>query len=183
MKTIAQCHLLKAVSHEGHSTRGYCSVQNRADRYAICLSNVALFLCSHPKTLLVFGFLLPPVWFGTLEPLGEPALLICKQHRVELHGRRSKPPGQKKKAVVWVLCYLYSTPQLPFEAAVCLHPLTWKREYLKLFSEPVPKWKLQVVHSVKPRLDQLSETFLRGLFSCQRASPRLFCRKGHSCMI
>lgn len=125
---------------------------------------------------------LPVCLFGTLEPLGEPALLICKQHGVELHGLRSKPSGQKKKAVVWVLCYLYSTPQLPFEATVCLHPLTLKREYLKLFSEPVPKWKLQEVYSVKPRLNQLSETFLRCVFPHMRDCTRFFCRKGHSCM-
>ena len=33
------------------------------------------------------------------------------------------------------------------------------RKYVKLFSEPVPKQKLQMVHSVKPRLDQLYQNF------------------------
>lgn len=167
MKTIAQCHLLKAVSQEGLSTGGLCSVQNRADRYAICLSNVTLFLSSHPMTLLVFGFLLPPVWFGTLEPGGEPALLIFKQHGVELHGLRSKPSRQKKKAVVRVLCYLYSTPQLPFEAAVCRHPLTLKRntwnfsvsQFLNGSFRWYRAWNQDWISSL--------ETFLRCLFPHQ----------------
>lgn len=53
-----------------------------------------------------------------------------------------------------VLSILHST--VAFGSRSLSSSFDLEKEYLKLFSEPVPKWKLQVVHSMKPRLDQLS---------------------------
>ena len=53
-----------------------------------------------------------------------------------------------------VLSILHST--VAFWSSSLSSSFDFEKEYLKLFSEPVPKWKLQVVQSMKPRLDQLS---------------------------
>ena len=83
----------------------------------------------------------------------------CKEQGAEFHDQLRR--GTQCSLASFILhCRL-----LKCQSPLCLPSLTLIKEYVRFFSEPVPKRKSQVVHSVKLRKDQLYLKFLVCLFS------------------